>query len=529
MPHPRQPLTLPSTSESGATLSKERATLVVFLKNDCQTCRLVVPLLSAIERAYGDQLDIRFIGQSGADNIRLQEAGPLVRTVEDDADLQFSFAWNFDIVPAVFLVAPNDELICSYEGFVKSEWQDLAQKLALLGEAATLDIAWDEYPDWRPGCGSRHLEPEINDRLQAQAAGSPLRARRIEIADQDDPIEFMFDQGFSDGLPLVPPTPERVLRMLRGTSRSAQEVIAHVPPNMAPATVEKIAINAVMAGCLPQYLPVVIAALEAVCTDAFNIHGVNATTMGAAPVLVVNGPVASRIGMNARFNALGSGNRANATIGRALRLVIRNIGGSRPGGTDRSTLGSPMKYTIAFGELEEQSPWDPLHVERGFRKTDSVVTAFAMTGGPVHIVDQESRLPDQIAGSLALGLQGVFLPKIRNMHTDALLVVCPEHVQTLQSQGFYSKARLRQRIQEATQAPLSTMLADSVSGAGIQPAAASRLSREQLDKLTPKFAKDSYIHIIVAGADAGKFSAALHGWVGGEVGSIPVSRQIEGD
>ena len=157
----------------------------------------------------------------------------------------------------------------------------------------------------------------------------------------------MFDQGFSDGLPLVPPTPERVVRMFSGTRRP-QEVVAAVPPNMAPATVEKIAINAVMAGCRPEYLPVVIAAVEAVCTDEFNIHGVTATTMGAAPVMVVNGPIRHRIGMNMKLSALGAGSRANATIGRAVRLAVRNMGGARPGGADRRHWAVPSNSRCAL-------------------------------------------------------------------------------------------------------------------------------------------------------------------------------------
>ena len=337
----------------------------------------------------------------------------------------------------------------------------------------------------------------------------------------------MFDQGFSDGLPLVPPTAERVLRMLRGTARAPQEIVAVVPPNLAPATVEKVAINAVMAGCKPEYLPVVIAALEAVCTDEFNMHGVAATTMGASPVLIVNGPIRARLGMNMKLAALGPDNRANATIGRAVRLVVRNVGGAKPGGVERSTLSNPMKFSMCFAEWEEGSPWDPLHVERGFKAEDSVVTAFAMTSGPVQIVDQESREPDQVAGSLGLGLEGLFLPKIRRAAIDALLVVCPEHARSLTSAGPYSKTRLRDRIQAVTRRPLRDMVANEVSGAGLPLALAARMTADQLDAEVPKFASHDNIHIVVAGSEAGKFSAAFHGWATGAMGSASVSRKIE--
>jgi thiol-disulfide isomerase/thioredoxin len=504
-----------------------KPSLICFIKEDCETCNTAAPVLEAFAQAYGEAANVWAVSQTRDGSLILKDRHGLTLPMLDDSDLKTSFAYGFDIVPALYWCPDGKAPETQFEGFVKSEWQDVDAKLsaALKSDAAAID--WDTLPDWRPGCGSKHLDPEIHDRLLAEAENSPIRARKIDIASADDVAEFMFDQGFSDGLPLVPPTPERVLRMLSGTSRSPQEVIAEMPPNMGTATVEKIAINAVMAGCKPDYLPVVIAALEAVCTDEFNIHGVMATTMGATPVMVVNGPIRERIGMNDGLMALGTGNRANATIGRAVRLAIRNIGGSKPGGTDRSTLGSPMKFTMCFAEREDRSPWAPLHVERGFKADDSVVTVFAMTSGPVHIVDQESRAPDEIAGTLGLGLESMFLPKYHMMPVDTLLVVCPEHVDTLMRDGLYEKDRLRQRIQEVTRRPLRDMVADEVSGAGMTRAAAANLSDEQLDNLVPKFAKPEHIHMVVAGSDAGKFSSAYHGWVTGPMGSQSVSRKIE--
>ena len=504
-----------------------RPSLICFIKEDCHTCNLVAPILEAFHQAWGEQADVWVLGQSSEGNAILQERHGFTLPFLDDSACKTSFAWDFEIVPAVYWIGADGELKTSLEGFVRAEWQDLDRQIASDLKASTATLAWADLPEWRPGCGSKHLDPEIHDKLQAEADNSPIRARRIEIASADDIAEFMFDQGFSDGLPLIPPTAERVIRMLAGTPRAPQDIVAVVPPNMAPVTVEKIAINAVMAGCRPEYLPVVIAAVEAVCTDEFNMHGVTATTMGASPVLVVNGPIRERIGMNMRLGALGTGNRANATIGRALRLVVRNVGGARPGGVDRSTLSNPMKFTMCFPEWEEGSPWEPLHVERGFKAEDSVVTAFAMTSGPVQIVDQESRQPDQMAGTLGLGLESMFLSRTRRMHTDALLVVCPEHLATLTSEGPYSKTRLRQRIQAVTTRPLREMVANEVSGAGITLAAAARMTEDQLNTPVSKFAGEQYIHIVVAGSDAGKFSAAFHGWVTGPMGSVSVSRKIE--
>ena len=313
--------------------------------------------------------------------------------------------------------------------------------------------------------------------------------------------------------------------MLTGTKRDPQEVVAVMPPNMGDATVEKIAINAVMAGAKPEYLGVILAAVEAVCADEYNIHGVMATTMGASPVMVVNGPIRERIGMNMKLGVLGQGSRANATIGRALRLAIRNIGGAKPGGTERSTLGNPMKFTMCFPEWEERNPWDPLHVERGFGADDCVVTVFAMTSGPTLIVDQSSRTASQLAGSLGLGLESAFHPKA-HYATEVLLVVCPEHVDTLIRDG-YTKADIRARIQEVTKRPISELVENEVSAVGFPKSAAASMTEEALQKELPKFKSDADIHIVVAGADAGKFSGAFHGWATGEIGSISVSRKIE--
>jgi hypothetical protein len=410
-------------------------------------------------------------------------------------------------------------------GFVKDEWQTMASELDALTGQQSISLNWSGLPDWRPGCGSLSVDPANEPRLRAMAEGSPIRARRIDVGIQDDEFEFMFDQGFSDGLPLVPPTPERVMAMLAGTSRDAQEVLGEMAPNMGVVTVEKVAINSVMAGCKPAYLPVVLAATEAILTDDYNIHGVMATTMGASPVLVVNGPIRHRIGMNMGLGSLGQGNRANLTIGRALRLVVRNIGGAKPGETERSTLGNPMKLTMCFAEWEERNPWSPLHVERGFSKDESVVTVFTMSSGPTLIVDQDSRSASQLAGTLGQGLQAVMSPKAYGA-TDCLLVVVPEHVDTLMRDN-YSKADLRQRIQEVSARPLRELVADARSGTGIKSEMAAQMDEATLNKLVSKFRSDDDIHIVVAGSEAGKFSGAFHGWVTGSVGSIPVSRKIE--
>ncbi len=171
----------------------------------------------------------------------------------------------------------------------------------------------------------------------------------------------------------MPPTPERVAAMVAGSGRQAGEEIGIIDPKRGVATVEKLAINAVMAGCLPAYMPVIVAALSAMCEPIFNLHAIQSTTNPATPLVVVNGPVRRRLSMNTDRNLLGPGNRANATIGRALRLAMRNLGGAYIG-VDQATHGSPAKYTLVVPEDEESSPWEPLHVQLGYRPDDSTVS-----------------------------------------------------------------------------------------------------------------------------------------------------------
>ena len=502
-----------------------RPALLCFVHEECETSNVTMPLIEAAHRAFGESIDVWAIGQDAPGNALLVErhgyGGPML----DDSALAVSFRYDIEVVPTIILASPDGEEQRRFIGFGRDDWRDLFDALATIAATETPDIGWDGYPELRPGCGSRSVEPGIAERLIAESEGSPLRARRIEIAEDDDVFEFLFDQGMTDGLPVVPPSPERVVRMLGGTRRDPQEPVAVVPPNMAEATVEKIAINAVMAGCKPEYLPVVLAAIEAVCTDEFNIHGVMATTMGATPVLVVNGPIRHRIGMNMGLGVLGQGNRANSAIGRAVMLTIRNLGGARPGGTERSTFGSPTKYTMAFAEWEERSPWEPMHVERGFAPAESVVTVFGLTGGPHQIVDQRSRTARALAGSIGAGLESSGHPKGHGVG-DVLLVVSPEHVDTLSRDG-YTKSDLRERIQAVTSRPLRDLVETEDVGGGVPADSLARMSEEERSRLVPKFSAPERIHLVVAGAEAGKWSAFFAGWATGPGGTIVTSRVIE--
>jgi hypothetical protein len=523
-----KPFTLGDAGGAEYRFPSGRPALLCFVKEDCPTCWLSMPLIEAAHRAFGGAVDVWTIGQDTPGNVVLVERHGLTVPMLDDDALGVSFAYDLDTVPSVFLVDDKGSELRSFIGFGRDDWRALIDELASMTGLGVPSIDWELYPESRPGCGSRSVEPVIAERLAAEAEGSTLRARRIEIASGDDEHEFLFDQGLTDGLPAVPPTPERVLRMLSGTKRDAQEVVAIVPPNLAPATVEKVAINAVMAGCKPEYLPVVLTAVEAMCTDEFNIHGVSATTMGASPAMIVNGPIRERIGMNSGLGALGAGNRANATIGRAIRFVLRNVGGAKSGGTERAALASPSKFTLAFAEREERSPWNSYHVDHGFEPEDSVVTLFAATGGPSIVVDQTSRSARQMGGSIGLVMESVAHPRARGPQ-DTLLVLCPEHLDTITRDGW-TKQQLLDRIQEVTSRPLRELLIDEESGAGIpsEQFGPDGPTEEQLNQLVPKFASTDNIHLVVAGSDAGKFSSIFQGWSSGPRGSMVVSRKIEG-
>ena len=281
-----------------------RRALVCFIKEDCPTCRLVLPVLEAIHDSLAGELDFFIIGQTRSGNSQLMSEFNPPFNLLDDSALKVAFTNNIEIVPQVFLTDSGGHVLVERSGFVREEWQEMVAELLEPHPSATCTVEWDSLPSWRPGCGSLSVDPLHAERLNAEAENSPIRARRIEMGSQDDEFEFMFDQGFTDGLPVIPPTPQRVLRMLQGTSLDPQDVIATMPPNMAKVTVEKVAINAVMAGCRPEYLPVVMAAVDAVCTDEFNIHGVMATTMGASPVMIVNGPIRHLLKMNMGLGAL---------------------------------------------------------------------------------------------------------------------------------------------------------------------------------------------------------------------------------
>lgn len=469
--------------------------LVVVAKRECPTCALVEPLLH--EMAQGG-MPLTVYVQDSADY-----ASGCPDVVYDDT-LETSYRLGIEVVPTVIRYENGREVARCY-GWHREDWQKITGRT---------DLGKD-LPALRPGCGSKTLDPGMAEELAVRFGNVRFSSRPIEIAGSEDLMEACYERGWTDGLPVVPPTRERVLRMLAGTTRSADEVVGIVPPDLVPCTVEKVAINAVMAGCKPEYMPVVLAALEAALIDEFGMHGILCTTMFAGPLLIVNGPIAKAIGMNSGVNALGQGNRANATTGRALQLIIRNVGGGRPGELDRATLGTPGKYSFCFAEAED-SAWEPLSVERGFARGTSTVTLFAGEGVQ-GIVDQKSRTPESLARSFALCLRAVDHPKLA-MAGDALLVVSPEHSRVFIEAGW-TKARLHEELTRLLQLPGEEMV---VGAGGI----AEGLPAAMASGTVPKFRPGGLL-IVRAGGTAGLFSAVIAGWAAsGPVGSTPVTKEI---
>jgi hypothetical protein len=279
--------------------------------------------------------------------------------------------------------------------------------------------------------------------------------RLIEVPEDIEQIfELMYREGMTDGLPVIPPTEERVRRMLAGTSLQPGHVVAELPPRGGVATVEKLAINAVMAGCLPEYLPVIIAAVEAMAQPQFNLTGVQTTTNPVAPLVLINGPIRLKIGVNCGAGALGPGRRANATIGRAVRLILMNVGGAIPGDADKSILGMPGKYTFCLGELEEESPWEPFHVEHGYAREDSTVTVISSQG------TQSCAASFLRSESILMMLANAMTAYGANSYTkgngNPVVALPPAHARIFSDAGW-DKGKIKAWLFERTQVALSDL------------------------------------------------------------------------
>lgn len=336
----------------------------------------------------------------------------------------------------------------------------------------------------------------MSENSRVTGSGRPLgaRAASIEAPDDLDAINRLYrGRRWGDGLPIVPPTVERVGRMLRHTPRAPTDVVAMIAPGFGAATIERIAINAVLAGCDPEYLPVLIAAVEAVVAPEFNLQGIQATTNPVAVWIIVNGPVARRLEINGTFNCLGEGAWANATIGRALRLILRNIGGALPGEMDRATHGQPGKYTFCCAENEDANPWEPLHVERGFAAGCSTVTVVGAEG----TMNMNTHTKD--AGELLRAIAETMMHPPSNEYThggEPWLVICPEHAEILKRAGL-SKAEVKRRLWERSKMPAGRMTAKDLGR--VRDSRSEELGEIAPDTLLPISPRPEAIGIVVAG------------------------------
>ncbi|MDG2479752.1 MAG: thioredoxin, partial [Alphaproteobacteria bacterium] len=402
--------------------------LLLVLKEDCETCRMIAPLAAELEQR----------GLLKATHSQDNPAFPSGMAVIDDSGLETSFGLDIETVPTLIRCEGGAET-GRVIGWHRGEWQNLT---------GVNDLGVD-LPAERPGCGSLSVSPGMAEELQVSFGETGLNAREVDVDFPNDPIEQMFDRGWTDGLPVVPPSPTRVLRMLQGTSLAPDHVLGPIPPSGEICTVEKAAINAVMAGCRPEYFPVVLAALDAAMDPDFAWQGLMSTTMGAGVCVVVNGPVARRIGMNNQHGALGHGNRANATIARALQLLVINLGGALPGGTDRSTHGHPGKFGMAFAEDESDDAWQPLAQSRGIAPGKSAVTVFGFCGTSINNTET-LRDADDLTLSLAMCLNSLYHPQHAGGGIAGMLVLSGEYWRIYREAGW-DRDRIEQALLEHTQ------------------------------------------------------------------------------
>lgn len=322
-------------------------------------------------------------------------------------------------------------------------------------------------------------------------------------------IEYYFERGWTDGLPVVPATAQLVARFLDAAGLAPTDSVGYVPERFRCVSAEKVAINAILAGCRAEYMPVVVAAVRALCAPEADMHVATLSTSGSAPLVIVNGPCRLELGLNSGANLFGPGVRANATIGRALRLVIMNVLGGTPGTFDRSSIGHPGKYTFCIAEDEEHSPWAPLHVERGFPRQASTVT-LVHSEAPRYVRDDSSRRPEQLLSLVAEAMCAC------SPYGGAFTVVLnPEHRQILADSGW-SKRDAATFLRASASRPLAEL-----KRSGRLPGT----REESDDEGDHRFLRSEEDLLIVAGGGSGVMSAVVPPWAGGEL-TRPVTEEV---
>jgi peroxiredoxin len=483
---------LPSVTGGSLRLAELHAdgpALLVFVSEECPTCTLtlrrlgpVVPELTAaglrVAAVFEDPLEVA---------ARVARRTAFAGTVlSEPAPYEISGAYELTSLPTLVLVDRSGEQAGRVVGWDAD------------GLEALLHVSLpDDPPRRKPGCAAKNTYDAAS-----------LRA--LDGAGFDE-LEEMFERGWTDGLPVIPPTPERVEAMLGG--HDPGELLGEMAPAMATVTLERVAACAVLAGCRPEYFPVVVAAVQASLEPPFNVGGQAVTTQPVGQVVVVNGPVRDAIGLNGSTGALGPGWRANMTIGRALRLVISLTGGGFPGRLDRSALGNPGKVGLCFAEDEEVTPWDPLHVERGYDAARSVVTVFG-ADAPLSISDHRSTSPEELARVLGEAAGATWSPNWWPLGGTSLFVLCPEHARSFAEWGW-SKQRLRDAMFDVVRRP-----AQSLRWGETTPLVQAASD----DQLVGKWSSPEDIVIVVAGGEAGRFSAVFGPCLG--MDAQPISKEV---
>lgn len=492
---------LPSVASAPVSLSELIAhgpALLVFVSEECPTSVLTLRRLTAavpalleagltVAALFADPLEVaaRTARRTGFPGMVLSEPPPY----------EVSSAYGLQAVPTVVLVDRGGAERGRVVGWDADGLQALLDEAGLGGGSVALTR---DPPLRKPGCAAKcTLDPELLARLDASA---PF-----------DELEEMFERGWTDGLPVVPPTRARVEAMLGGWD--GDQSLGAVPPGLGEATLARVAACAVLAGCRPEYFPVVLAAARAALAPEFNLNGQAVTTQAAGQLVVVNGPARERLDFNCGIGALGPGRRANLTIGRALRLLVSLTGEGYPGRLDRSTLGHPGKLGFCIAEDEETSPWEPFHVERGFARERSVVTVVACDA-PLSISDHRSTTPEELARVLGWAAAATWSPNWWPLGAPSLFVICPEHAAMFRRAGW-GKDRVREEIFTAVRRPAGELRWGETT---------PQVLAARDDEMIPKWSAPEDILLLVAGGEAGRYSAVLGPCLG--MGEQIVSEEV---
>lgn len=498
-------------------------TLLVFFETDCPTCLLTFPYLNKLASRLGNGVVIGISQDDEQSTKTFAEQLQIRFPILLDRDLKVSAQYDPVAVPTLFLLDQAGQILQTQIAFDKAELNSITASLCELTGQASFVLAepFDGNPATKPGCTARQLEPQTSDDSAAALnpyANRGARASQIELSDDVDAEEFCLR---FDPMPVIPPTIARVDRMLSATTLAPEEIIALVPPNYGAATIEKIAANAVMAGCPPEMMRVLIPLMRAICDERFNIHGVQATTHFAAPLVILNGPIRHGLGFVCGSNVFSNVARANSTLGRALQLILTNIGGAKPGEMDMSTLGNAGKFSQVIAENEEENPWEPWHVECGFKREQSTLTLFAAEP-PRGISEHMARKGQTVLKAISRALATIWTYRMCATF-EAFVILCPEHVKTLHRDGF-TKQTMREFLFENTGIPMQHYT--DGDGEGVQYQHLFEQVTIDGEQCYRKFARPEQIRIIVAGGTAGKFSAVLGSWATGPRGSQVVTYPI---